>query len=145
MIASLLGFVSIVLTVMPVSGASSQCNNTSYDRNHDLVYVNRDYQDEWEGVGIESLHLSASGKSYISYENTDWKTDEGKSYPKRKYFVDPKFDYANRNFTGSIYWNDSINNGVIHEEYYFRFTKDFGAVRNGKYKNNKRKEKLLWN
>ena len=110
MIASLLGFISIVLTVMPVSGASSQCTDTAYTRNRDLVYVKL-------SLGHESFHLSASGESYINYEDapSSWTTDDYKKYPDRKPFVDPKLDFVNRTFSGSIHWNEpsTVNGGWV--------------------------------
>ena len=128
MIASLLSFVSIVLSVMPVSGASSQCTDTAYTRNRDLVYV-------WLGLGHGSFHLSYSGESYINYENgpSSWKTDDGKKFPDRKPFVDPKFDFGNRTFSGSIHWNEpsTVYGGRVRFDIIFTFSQDWSTIIDG--------------
>ena len=128
MIASLLSFVSIVLTVMPVSGASSQCTDTAYTRNRDLVYVGK------FGLGIESYHLSASGESYTNFEKSTETTDDGKKYPSRKHHVNPKLDIETRTYSGSCHWNEpsTVYGGIFRHDYNFTFSKDWRTMESGR-------------
>ena len=106
---------------MLVSGASSQCGNFTYTRNHELIYVNH------EGIARGAYHFSIfGGESYANYEKAlEWKTDNGKAFPARNPFVDQKFDLENRTFSGSLHWNNTILGGVVRSDLKVTFSKDW--------------------
>ena len=81
----------------------------------------------------EEIHLSHSGESYISYENYNSKTDDGKSLPNKKPFVDPKLDYENRTFTGTLHWNgnSTVWGGVMRDDFNLTFSKDWRTLESG--------------
>ena len=78
------------------------------------------------GVGVQSYHLSPDGgENYISYEDAPdgWTTDQGRKYPARNYFVDPKFNYETRTFSGKIFWNEmSVYGGMVEWDLAMKFS-----------------------
>ena len=73
-------------------------------------------------LGLASYHLSATGgESFIKYENTPWKLDNGESPPLKAYFENDNFDLINKRFRGTVRWQPITFGGSSRWEYDFTF------------------------
>ena len=109
------------------NGTFEETNN--FDDTYIYIYTGTSGGDK-NSIGVKSYHFSPR-KSYINYEGTELRTDDGTLYPDKKYFENAKLDVKKRTFTGQIKWDESPAARTVLWDIDIQFSKDWKKIESG--------------